>query len=291
MAPKPSGPHLAQRLRTLSLTSPPATGLFYARLYYALFPPTEAEHDSLHVLALCLLQSDQPYPALQAVRDSANGDGDPDDMDYESTDKPGCYGCAVIVAKCCNRLSRFTEGQAVLERAVRRSTPMSESRVSLTQLTAALPVVTPAETAATANLMLASLSHKGKSPMQAVEFYTKALSEDPWLWEAFTGLCDIGECYFHCPVVLTWSSGAPPSPETVFPDPPSARSSARPSRNATLSPGPMPRSSASEVPIFISRRQMSPLATAAPTTSSLFTPGVSNHPPKFGMLGNPSNWE
>lgn len=193
MAPRPSGPHLAQRLRTLALTTPPATALFYARIYSALYPPTEAEHDSLHVLALCLLQTDQPYPALEAVRDSANGDGDPDDMDYESTDKPGCYGCAVIVAKCCNRLSRFTEGQAVLERAVRRSTPMSESRAGLPKLTVALPVVTPAETAATANLMLASLSHNGKSPVQAVEFYTKALAEDLWLWEAFTGLCDIGE--------------------------------------------------------------------------------------------------
>lgn len=61
------------------------------------------------------------------------------------------------------------------------------------ELTVALPVVTPAETAATANLMLATLSHKGKSPVQAVEFYSKALAEDPWLWEAFTGLCDIGE--------------------------------------------------------------------------------------------------
>lgn len=126
MAPRPSGPHLAQRLRSLALTTPPSTALFYARLYSALFPPTEDDHDSLHVLALCLLQSGQPYPALQAVRDSANGDGDPDVMDCETADRPGCYGCAVIVAKCCHRLSRYTEGQAVLERAVRRSTPISE---------------------------------------------------------------------------------------------------------------------------------------------------------------------
>lgn len=41
--------------------------------------------------------------------------------------------------------------------------------------------------------MLAALSHKGKAPVQAVEYYTRALGEDPWLWEAFTGLCDIGE--------------------------------------------------------------------------------------------------
>lgn len=52
--------------------------------------------------------------------------------------------------------------------------------------------------------MLASLSHKGKSPVQAVEYYTKALSEDPWLWEAFTGLCDIGELRLPHDDMLTW---------------------------------------------------------------------------------------
>lgn len=56
----------------------------------------------------------------------------------------------------------------------------------------ALPTPTPSETAATASLLLASLSHKGKGPALAVEQYTRALAEDPWLWEAFTGLCDIG---------------------------------------------------------------------------------------------------
>jgi len=133
MAPRPSGPHLAQRLRTLSLTSPTTTALFYARLYHALFPATDTEHDSTHVLALCLLADGQPYSALHLVRDSADADGDPrDDLaDYDNPmgRRPGCYGCAVIVAKVCNKLCRFTEGQQVLERAVRRSVPMSTSTV------------------------------------------------------------------------------------------------------------------------------------------------------------------
>lgn len=41
--------------------------------------------------------------------------------------------------------------------------------------------------------MAAQLSHKSKAHAQAVEYYTKALNDDPWLWEAFTGLCDVGE--------------------------------------------------------------------------------------------------
>lgn len=136
MAPRPSGPHLAQRLRTLSLTSPSTTALFYARLYHALFPATEVEHDSVHVLALCLLADGQPYSALHLVRDSADADADPKDEfpDYENGfigRRPGCYACAVIVAKVCNKLCRYTEGQQVLERAIRRNVPMSTSFVVL----------------------------------------------------------------------------------------------------------------------------------------------------------------
>lgn len=132
MAPRPSGPHLAQRLRTLCLSCPPVSALFYARLYRALFPPTDTEHDSLHILALCLLQSDQAYPALHVVRDLADADADPKDdiPDYENgipARRPGCYGCAVIVAKCCDKLKRYSEGQQVLGRAIRRSLHMSRS--------------------------------------------------------------------------------------------------------------------------------------------------------------------
>ena len=40
---------------------------------------------------------------------------------------------------------------------------------------------------------MAALSRKGKAPEQAVDAYARALAEDPWLWEAFVGLCDIGK--------------------------------------------------------------------------------------------------
>lgn len=54
----------------------------------------------------------------------------------------------------------------------------------------ALPA--PSSNPAAAYLLLANLSHKGKSPETAIENYRKALDEDPWMWEAFTSLCDVG---------------------------------------------------------------------------------------------------
>lgn len=134
MAPRPSGPHLAQRFRTLALTQPPNSALFYAYNYRAFFPPTELEHDSVHVLALCHLAVGNTYSALGLVREFADADADPshDIPDYENgipARRPGCYGCAVIVAKCCAKLGRFSEGQAVLDRAIRRSVPLSEYHV------------------------------------------------------------------------------------------------------------------------------------------------------------------
>ncbi|BEI86770.1 hypothetical protein CcaverHIS002_0701160 [Cutaneotrichosporon cavernicola] len=271
--PRPPGPHLAQRLRTLALTQPTDSALLYAYQYRAFFPPTELEHDSVHVLALVQLASGNTYSALDLVREFADADADPshDIPDYENgipARRPGCYGCAVIVAKCCAKLGRFTDGQAVLDRAIRRSVPLT------------LPNHNAVETAATASLLAAQLSHKSKATTQAIEYYTRGLTDDPWLWEAFTGLCDIG--------------AAPPA-DAVFSDPPSmlrTSSSQRPSRQPTGSPGPMPRSSASEVPNFLSRRQLSPMPVA-PSSASLFTPdpGAGAVSSRVHMMGSMAGWD
>jgi len=109
--PRPATPHLSNRLRQLSLNSPPQTALFYARLYNSLCP-LENDHESVHILALCLLEVGETYSSLHVVRDRA-------DM--------GCSGCAMILARCCQKLGRFSEGQAALQRAMSRGTPLSES--------------------------------------------------------------------------------------------------------------------------------------------------------------------
>ena len=113
--------HISHRLRQLALTSSPTTALFYARLWHALITPTEGDHESLHILALCLLQSGQPYPALYHVRDLADADAD-----GKGRKTIGCYGCAMIVGKCCTVLGRYSEGRPVVERASKRSTPTSK---------------------------------------------------------------------------------------------------------------------------------------------------------------------
>ena len=125
--------------------------------------------------------------------------------------------------------------------------------------------------------MMATLSHKGKAPEQAAESYTRALAEDPWCWEAFIGLCDIGELLHGSSL----TPGAPPTAENLFPSPPPTRTSSQTSRPPTLSPNSMPRSSASEIPGIPPRRQLSPLA------GGLFTPDGA---PRIGMMG-PSAWE
>ncbi|WRT66427.1 uncharacterized protein IL334_003383 [Kwoniella shivajii] len=264
-----SQPNLLRRLQQLSLNSPTPTSLFYARIWHSLFPSTDNDHESLHTLAVCFLQSEEPYSALHLVRDSAGVDFPDDESDPRRKQIP-CYGCALMVAKCCQKIGRFSEGQAVLNRALKRCSPTG------------LPTPSPASTSASAHLTLACLSHKGKAPEAAVENYQKALQEDPWLWEAFTGLCDIG---------------SPPSLESIFLDPPvpSRTSSTRTSRPPTLSPNPMPRSSASEMPGFLpTRKQISYLGSNGGNGggSGFFTPDVgggASH--RLGMMGNPSSWD
>lgn len=54
----------------------------------------------------------------------------------------------------------------------------------------ALPTL---NTSSGAHLALAQLSHKAKASEAAMDNYQRALIDDPWLWEAFTGLCDLGK--------------------------------------------------------------------------------------------------
>ena len=124
-------PHLQRRLRQLSLSSSPKSALFYSELYYAIFPPSSSSyeiqsHDGLHIYALALLANDEPYPALALVRDNADVDEDFDEdaTDLDSTkDSTGCYACAVILARCAQKSARYSEGCAVLEKALQTLPP------------------------------------------------------------------------------------------------------------------------------------------------------------------------
>lgn len=148
-------------------------------------------------------------------------------------------------------------------------------------------------------LLLARVAHKAKGNDAATLYYGRALAEYPWLWEAFTGLCNIG-MYRHDAIptlCLTWE-GSPPSEDSLFPDPPAKPRPASNPRSPRTGPAmptlPMPRSSASEDPALAPRKRQSPLS-AAPAPQGFFTPdgAGSSHtgaggaaPSRLGMLGN-----
>lgn len=179
--PRPATSCLANRLRRLSLNSPTQTALFYARLYFALYPD-DNEHESRHTLALCLLEAGEAYSALHTTRQHAWA---------------GCRACAMIVGRCCQALGRFSEGEAVMTRAMKKGhgpaskiyIPFRHESDELTLLSA-LPAWSHGQNV---YLTLGQLSQKSKSVEAAVTNYQLALQEDPWSWEAFTGLCSIGK--------------------------------------------------------------------------------------------------
>lgn len=118
--------HLAARLQHLVSAYPPHTALFYARIWHTLAPATDSNHDSLHALALAFLQAAEPYSAIHLVRDHTGLDNLDLDLEirFERSDKV-CGGCAIIVSRCCEKLGRYSEGQAVLARALKRGANIS----------------------------------------------------------------------------------------------------------------------------------------------------------------------
>jgi len=90
--------------------------------------------------------------------------------------------------------------------------------------------------------------------------------------------------------------GYGPDLDDIFPDPPapskpvSRTTQSQPTRAPTLSPNPMPRSSASEMPGFLpGRKQLSPLAGSG-GGGGFFTPDVAAPAAKLGMRGQ-QTWE
>ncbi|WVQ88959.1 hypothetical protein IAS59_002701 [Cryptococcus gattii] len=259
--------HVAARLQQLASSYPPHTALFYARIWHTLAPATDNNHDSLHALALAFLQAAEPYSAIHLVRDHTGLDNLDLDLEirFERTDKV-CGGCAMIVARCCEKLGRYSEGQAVLARALKRG-----ANINLT-----LP--TPSSNPATAYLLLANLSHKGKSPETAIENYRKALDEDPWMWEAFTSLCDVG---------------APPPIESLFPPGAGLSLSRHASRSSRppLSPNVHRQKSPIEPAPGVLRLHQAQAGVG--NSGGLFTPDVEGMGGKtgLGMMGNTSSWD
>lgn len=170
------------------------SAVFYAERYFALYPYA---HDARHLYATALLRSGQPHTA------------------YHLVNLPGearCSGCLEVKAKCCTALGRHRQARDALEECLKDPmySPTGPWPFLMHALTCQLNLFarflaccfTASMGTRSAQLFPeASVLHcrsgnmalKGNLPESAKESFRKALSIDPMLWEAFEGLCSLGE--------------------------------------------------------------------------------------------------
>lgn len=114
--------------------------------------------------------------------------------DYRSayeTSKPSSYrglhlGCAFVFAQACLELERYKDGINTLERAKILWTAKS----SIGRHTSATRMPYPDE--ASACCLLGKLCRAQDDKKKAISYFEDALKANPFMWDAFTSLCDMG---------------------------------------------------------------------------------------------------
>ncbi|KAL0947081.1 hypothetical protein HGRIS_013222 [Hohenbuehelia grisea] len=169
--PPTSLQHLAQRFQSLIWSCLDAdltrTAIFYAERYYA---TDKSNHDARHLYATSLLREGQTYSAMYLVnipRDEA------------------CTGCLELKAKCCTALGRHRQAREALEETLLDPNYASSSSAAPRHARAF-----PEEAAL--RCRAGTMALKGNLTDQAVQSFRQALSLNPFLWEAFEGLCAAG---------------------------------------------------------------------------------------------------
>ncbi|KAI0078189.1 protein prenylyltransferase [Panus rudis PR-1116 ss-1] len=144
------------------------SAVFYAERY---FVSDLSNHDARHLYATALLQAGQPHAALHLV------DLPPDAR---------CTGCLEVKSRCCTTLGRHRQARQALELCLQDSgyipTPSMFHRSAR-----AFP-----EQAAL-HCHAAAAASKGNQLDIAAKSYRQSLSLNPMIWEAFEGLCYLGE--------------------------------------------------------------------------------------------------
>ncbi|PCH38327.1 TPR-like protein [Wolfiporia cocos MD-104 SS10] len=165
-------PHLCQRFSTLVWSCLDAdlhkSALFYAERYFAL---DTSNHDARHLYATALLRSGQPHSAFFFVN-----------LPVQSC----CSGCLEIKAKCCSALGRHREAREALEESLQD--------VSYTPSPSMGPRAArsfPEESIL--HCRAGTMAVKGNLPENALSSFRRALLLNPFLWEAFEGLCSLGK--------------------------------------------------------------------------------------------------
>ncbi|KAI0665010.1 protein prenylyltransferase [Cubamyces menziesii] len=145
------------------------SALFYAERY---FVNDLRNHDARHLYATVLLESGQPHSALRLVNAPPK--------------EPRCTGCLSILAKCCVKLGRHRQAREALQDCLRE--PLDIPTESMRPRTAnAFP------DAAILLCQAGNSALKGNLHESAVDSYREALRRNPMLWEAFEGLCALGD--------------------------------------------------------------------------------------------------
>ncbi|KAJ7219122.1 hypothetical protein GGX14DRAFT_434695 [Mycena pura] len=164
-------PYLAQRFQALvwscldsDLTK---TAVFYAERYHAMEPKS---HEARHLYATALLRQGQPQSALTLVKL-------PRDQQ--------CVGCLELKARCCTTLGRHRQAKEALEECMRDANLVSSASAP-SRPARSFP------NEAALRCRSGNMSLKGNLPEDASTSFRQALALNPFIWEAFEGLCAVG---------------------------------------------------------------------------------------------------
>jgi len=189
-----SNPYLSQRFRSLIWSCLDfellKTAAFFAERYFYV---DQDNHEARHLFATALLKSGQMLSALHLV-----------DLPAESR----CHGCIEIYAQCCQKLGRYRQGREALEKSIDTGGPSDLGVPKLLFERTVLAFSTDPKAISAIHLSrephvfqveavlqsrAGTLALKANIYEKAAASFTRALALNPLLWEAFEGLCSVGQ--------------------------------------------------------------------------------------------------
>lgn len=185
------GPHFTSLVWSCLDADLHKSALFYAERYFVL---DTNNHDARHLYATALLRAGHPHSAHYLVNPPIDN---------------WCGGCLEIKARCCATLGKHRLAREAVEASLRipSYTPSGACnrpphRVALSRVGISLAAIAASMGTRTAkNFPEESVLHCRAGTMAAKDnlvegasaSFRQALALNPMLWEAFEGLCAIGE--------------------------------------------------------------------------------------------------
>ena len=168
-----ANPHIINYLRQLIYyhldSNLIRNALFYAGRLHA-YEPRSSE--AAYLVALCHLRLGQTKAAYDYSRNAGS--------------RGTHLGCSYVFAQACLVLEKYTEGATALERC----RAMWSGRNSWGKHTETRRQHLP--DAAAVYCLKGKLLQAHSEHNKAIECYAEALKSNPFMWDAFTGLCDLG---------------------------------------------------------------------------------------------------